>query len=202
MFLDYQHIIDLIFPPSDDERMLRDCTDTDFLHAQQIQKERQIISLARFTEPKIKAAIHLNKFHNHPHAQELLALLLTTWITSLQDQEYIVIPVPLSTQRQRERGYNQVTEVCINACKNVQNCSVATNILIRTKHTKPQTSLQAAQRRSNLKNAFSIQNENMIVGKNVILVDDVYTTGTTLAECSKALGKVQTNSLTTVAFAH
>lgn len=202
MFLNYQQLIDLLFPPSDDEQILRTCTHANFLNAMHVQREQSLVSLARFSDPKIRAAIHLNKFHNHPHAQKLLAALLAAWITSLQVQEYVLIPVPLSKQRQHERGYNQVTEVCVQACKTLPNCCVATNVLIRTRHTKPQTSLSARERRGNLKKAFSITNENSITGKHIILVDDVYTTGTTLDTCARALRAIPARSLTLVAFAH
>ena len=90
----------------------------------------------------------------------------------------MIIPVPIHKNRQKERGYNQ-SELIAKEFENYKN------ILIKTKHTKPQSILTGKEREDNIKNVY-IVNEN-VVGKNVLLIDDVYTTGATVNECSRVL---------------
>ncbi len=104
----------------------------------------------------------------------------------------VLVPVPLHKSKLKERGYNQSEELAKELSKTL-NIPVATDILIRTKKTLPQISLSGSQRQENIKGAFAI-NKNcrtpevlQFSGKKVFLVDDVYTTGSTMEECANVL---------------
>jgi predicted amidophosphoribosyltransferase len=69
------------------------------------------------------------------------------------------------------------------------------DILIKTINTKPQSSLSGRERRNNLKNAFAVRYQEKVIGKNILLIDDIMTTGTTLIEASKVLKKAKVKSI-------
>jgi len=97
----------------------------------------------------------------------------------------VIIPVPLHRKRLQWRGFNQSTELSRVLGKRL-NRPVLKNGLIRIRHTIPQTRLGMLERRVNIKDAFAADAEN-VKGKIALVVDDVYTTGATLNECTRTL---------------
>ena len=97
-----------------------------------------------------------------------------------------IIPVPLQPKRERERGFNQA-QVVARELARLRGVPCREEVLIKVKHVFPQTSLEAEERKQNVKGAFGVRKEEQIKGKIVILLDDVYTTGSTLEECSRVL---------------
>ncbi len=109
-----------------------------------------------------------------------------------------LIPVPLFPKRERQRGFNQAGILARELALR-KNIDLLEGQLIKVKNTSPQTMLEAAERRRNLKGAFDVIPNHRIAGKTVLLVDDVYTTGSTLQECSLALmeaGALEVRALT------
>jgi ComF family protein len=94
--------------------------------------------------------------------------------------------VPLHKSRHRERGFNQ-SEIVAQEISKLTGLYVLKNALKRKKNTKDQTNLSPQQREENVKGAFVVTQPDMINGKNIILVDDVITTGATLSECARML---------------
>lgn len=105
----------------------------------------------------------------------------------LNFKENLVMAVPLSKRRQRFRGFNQA-EVLARVVAEYFNLNIDFNNLIRVKHKKAQAKLSERQRKENIINCFGWQG-NHLSGQNIILVDDVVTTGSTLNECAKILKK-------------
>lgn len=100
-----------------------------------------------------------------------------------------VIPVPLHRKKLCQRGLNQsILLAKLIFCQD-NSPILKTNLLRRIRNTIPQTNLGGKERRKNLKDAFAIRGETDIRGRVVCLVDDVYTTGTTVSECSAVLQK-------------
>ena len=98
----------------------------------------------------------------------------------------LIIPVPLHPARLRQRGFNQALHLCQVLFPDKQS-EIEPLLLERRLKTIPQAELSGQQRRENLKNAFSVSKPEKVQGKTICLVDDVYTTGTTVNECSKTL---------------
>jgi ComF family protein len=102
--------------------------------------------------------------------------------------EYLdfIVPVPLHKNRQREREFNQAQllgqQVAVEFNKNLLN-----GILIRSKPTKTQTELTLQERRQNVESSFAVTNPELIKGTNLLLIDDVLTTGATSSEAAKSL---------------
>ena len=100
----------------------------------------------------------------------------------------VIVPVPLHRRRRWERGFNQA-EVLAKELGRIRRIPVETRALKKVKNVPPQTSLEHGERRSNVRDAYRIDDEDRICDKIVLLVDDVYTTGSTLRECAAVLKK-------------
>jgi ComF family protein len=98
----------------------------------------------------------------------------------------LIVPVPLHPTRLRERGFNQAL-VLARFLFPEQRGLIAPDLLLRTRVTHPQVSLSGRERRQNLGGAFAVSQPGRVPGRRVLLVDDVFTTGTTLNECAKVL---------------
>ncbi|MCI9038803.1 MAG: ComF family protein [Clostridia bacterium] len=98
----------------------------------------------------------------------------------------IIIPVPISSSRKKERGYDQ-SELLARKISKMAGVSVETQVLKKEKHNQPQSSLNKQQRKENVKDVYKVQNELKIRNKNILLLDDIYTTGSTANECAKML---------------
>lgn len=97
----------------------------------------------------------------------------------------LIVPVPLSAKKMRKRGYNQA-EIFAKRLAELVGLPCGGRLLVRTRDTAPQKQLSAQERKNNLKNAFKIR-ENIVNLKRVLLVDDIYTTGSTIDAASLAL---------------
>lgn len=96
----------------------------------------------------------------------------------------VIVPMPLHRKRLAERGFNQSAEIARSLARSV-GVPLALDILVRSRHTAPQSDLRYAERRVNVRGAFSCSRE--IDGLSVALVDDVMTTGATLDEAARTL---------------
>ena len=98
----------------------------------------------------------------------------------------LVLPVPLHPNRLRERGFNQAL-VLAKGCFPQWRDKINTELLARTRLTTPQSQLSGKERRTNLRKVFTLAQSGGVTGKRVLLVDDVFTTGSTVQECSTIL---------------
>ena len=97
-----------------------------------------------------------------------------------------IIPVPISKKRNKERGYNQ-SMLIAEEIANKTNLELVNNCLIKTKNIIEQSKLNKEDRQQNIQGVYSLQNERLITNKKILLVDDIYTTGSTVNECCKIL---------------
>lgn len=97
-----------------------------------------------------------------------------------------IVPVPLHKKRLQQRGFNQAL-LLAKICFGSSDMRIKSTILHRTRNTVPQVSLDGRERRRSLKNAFTVRPGVDLSGATICLIDDVYTTGTTVSECSKGL---------------
>jgi competence protein ComFC len=103
-------------------------------------------------------------------------------------QKYdIIIPVPMTKKKVRKRGYNQSELIAKQLAKNIPNLKEEKYILIKVKENRTQSSLNRQQRQENVKDVYKLQNVEKIKEKNIIIFDDIYTTGATVNECAKVL---------------
>jgi ComF family protein len=132
--------------------------------------------------------IHQLKFGGKLHWVPALAGLLADSV-KLGDavtQVDMILPVPLHTQRLRQRGFNQAGLIAREFGR-VRSIPVRFGVLIRHRATLPQTRLGRRERLDNVRGAFRVASPEVVRGRSVLLIDDVFTTGTTLSECARVL---------------
>lgn len=100
----------------------------------------------------------------------------------------IIIPVPIHKKRKRDRGFNQ-SELIAKKIATKLNLNFANDVLIKEKNTKPQSLLDRNNRIKNVQNVYKVQKAETIKGKHIVILDDIYTTGSTTKECKKMLIK-------------
>lgn len=103
-------------------------------------------------------------------------------------KQFMLIPVPLHPVRLKEREFNQ-SVIIASVINSKLGIPVFTDVLFRQHYTKPQVGLAYKERKENIAGAFTVPNKAVIKGKEIILVDDVFTTGSTVNECAKVLKK-------------
>lgn len=98
----------------------------------------------------------------------------------------IIIPVPISKKRNKQRGYNQSLLIARELSKRL-NINLENNCLIKQKNIIEQSKLNKEQRQKNIQGVYDLVNKEKIENKTILLVDDIFTTGSTVNECSKVL---------------
>lgn len=137
----------------------------------------------------VQSLVHHLKFRSVKDAAKPLANLIARFIKengAVLDGS-VVVPIPLSRKRQRSRGFNQAEQIARCFAQDF-NLPVTTDVLVRAKHTAPQSgATSVAIRQENIRGSFSIASPEMVRGKTVLLIDDVTTSGATFYEAAIAL---------------
>jgi len=135
-------------------------------------------------------AIHLFKYHGKVSIGEAVGRMMAkACYDSLAAGDYpLIIPVPLHPKKLRERGFNQALILARQISKRF-SVPIDFTTLRRVIHTESQVSLSGRQRMANVRGAFEVTGRSRIENKKILLVDDVYTTGSTVKECSRILVK-------------
>jgi ComF family protein len=97
----------------------------------------------------------------------------------------LLAPVPLHPRRIRNRGFNQA----LLLAQGFPEVPLAREAVVRTRHTAPQVGLNPQERQHNVRGAFAVPDPGLVKGKNVLLIDDLFTTGSTVQECARVLRK-------------
>jgi ComF family protein len=162
--------------PTDAEQLCPTCRETP-------SSLDRIASSAIFAHP-LRDAIHELKYNDgRSLARPLGARMAAAWRQGNFAAD-VIIPVPLHAARLAERGYNQSALLARIVSREV-GVPINETALVRAKATQQQATLKALERRKNVEDAFACRGD--VAGKNVVLVDDVCTTGSTLEACAAAL---------------
>ncbi|HEY9583522.1 MAG TPA: hypothetical protein VJI66_00990 [Candidatus Paceibacterota bacterium] len=197
------YIIDFIFPPSHLELELR-----------LLSRQSALESLPRAGKPEfpfisaifdyksdlVKEMIWQIKYKKNKHAIRCAAYALQS---RLQDNT-MLIPIPISRKRRRERGYNQCELIVDEMIKINPNLKKDSNLLMRTRHIDKQTFKNRKERIENIKNIFEVASALSAIEnqEKIAIIDDVTTTGSTLREAKDALFKAGFTNVETLAVAH
>lgn len=141
----------------------------------------------------LKEAIHTFKYKKIKNLVIPLASLMlyflknNTYFSNLQKDSLLIIPIPLSKQKLQIRGFNQA-ELLAKEIAKYFSLGISIDVLKKVKNNLPQAEIKDLQKRQkNVKGIFQIKNSEKIEGKQIILIDDVYTTGATLNEAARVL---------------
>ena len=144
----------------------------------------------------LRDLIHLLKFQQVRPAAAVLGRMLAETIAGMEKSMPVgtiaVVPVPLYRRKQAQRGFNQAESIARAALKQLsrpKRFELTTGVLVRRRETGSQIGLTSHQRRENLRGAFAVPTSDpaRILGRDVLLIDDVLTTGTTASECARVL---------------
>jgi len=145
-------------------------------------------------ESGLRELIHLLKYDRVRPAASVLGRMLAEAIEDLKPLfggPVLVVPVPLHARKLRQRGFNQ-SELIARAAlklKPLPGPSLGVGVLERRRETQSQIGLSRHQRRENMRGAFAVAKAAEVAEREVLLVDDVFTTGTTVSECARVLRK-------------
>ena len=145
-----------------------------------------------FQDPLAQRLIHSFKYP--PFLRELarpLAFSIIAHFNLLNKPIYppdTICPIPLYKKRLKWRGYNHAEELA-RQLSQALSLPLISNALLKTKHTAPQANLGKEKRLLNVQGVFQVKDTHAVAGKNILLVDDVYTTGATMEECAFVLKK-------------
>lgn len=145
----------------------------------------------------LREMVHLLKYEQVRPAANVLGRMLADAIAPLEgDWEGrvpVVLPVPLHSSKLRQRGFNQSELIAAAALRYVRRTALMPGLslnitaLIRKRATESQVGMTLEQRQANMRGAFKVVIPGQVAGRDVLLVDDVFTTGATVSECTRVL---------------
>ncbi len=147
-------------------------------------------------EDELREMVHLLKYERVRGVARPLGKMLARAVETLEGAagaDLMVVAVPLFPAKERQRGYNQSVLVAEEALRELKRSRpewrlrAAHGVIRRVRDTQSQFSLTAQGRRRNLRGAFAVDKAAMVAGREVLLVDDIYTTGSTARECARVL---------------
>jgi len=145
-------------------------------------------------EGGLRDLIHVLKFQQVRPAAAVLGRVLAEVIASLEQVTPVgriaVVPIPLHSRKRVQRGFNQAEMIARGALKKLsrpKRFELCTGILLRQRETESQIGLTSHQRRENMRGAFAVSDPTRILKRDILLIDDVVTTGTTVSECARVL---------------
>jgi ComF family protein len=145
-------------------------------------------------EGGLRDLIHVLKFQQVRPAAGVLGQVLAKAIANLEPAMPVgtiaVVPVPLHKRKQAQRGFNQAEMIARSALKQLarpKRFEFFAGVLLRQRETGSQIGLTSHQRRENMRGAFAVSDPTRILKRDILLVDDVVTTGTTVSECARVL---------------
>ena len=156
-------------------------------------KLEMALSVFTFTKKgKVQRLMHELKYMGNTKVGELMGIELGKEIDKVEivDKVDVVVPVPLHKKKLKQRGYNQSEFIAIGVAK-VLECEMDPDLLQRMEHSESQTKKSKYERWENVGEAFTLTDANQYIGKHILLVDDVVTTGATLEACCKKLEEIK-----------
>ena len=144
----------------------------------------------------IRKKIIKYKFLNSPYLYKFFSNII---LDDLKLVDYIknfdiIIPVPIHKKRKKKRGYNQSELIAKEISKKLK-IQLQLNVLYKNVNNSPQSTLNQEQRKYNTKDVYILKNKELIKNKNILIFDDIYTTGNTVNECSKIIRNAQVNNI-------
>jgi competence protein ComFC len=173
--------------------------------------DNNIVAITSYKDKYIKRALWLLKFHNRKMVADAFGVkLYEELVAQLEDRtlfenfvDPILIPIPLSKKRLHERGYNQAELLARALVRNSgEKIPIETNALFKVRETDRQALIRERSRRlGNLTRAFNADSTH-VRGKNIVLIDDITTTGATIIEARRALKKAGARKVLALTVAH
>ncbi len=209
-------LLSLIFPSRDAETRIANISlesfsrqATPLLHGR--EKDGFLI-LFEYSDKLVKQAIWEMKFHKNGKAVEIFAnLMYDRLIEELSDASVfsnltkpLLVPIPISKKTRNDRGYNQCELLCEGLIKldGGNSFELNTDILTKVKDIDDQVGKSKKERLKNIQGCFGVNNIQILNGRNVLLIDDIVTTGATMNEAKRVLKNAGAKNILCVTLAH
>ncbi len=200
------YCLDLLFPPRRTELTVRRVTSQELTTLFRPDNIQNVRFLTTYSNPLIEALIKENKYYENTRAARALAEIITLWIQTQPSRRLVLVPIPQSILRAREREHNQVESI-LKYIKLPEFVTINTQLIQKSRHTPTQTSLKRKARFLNVRDSFSLLPHAELAslsGATIVIVDDVVTTGATMdaARTSLAPHLPQNTDIILLALAH
>ena len=157
------------------------------------------VSAVRYDEFSKKIILPLKHGDKTQYAKSIATMMSVSGRT-LANQSDFIMPVPIHITRMLKRKYNQASLI-VSYLSKIYSKPVLYTTLLRVKATQSQGHLSTSERKQNVSGVFAVKHPDKIKGKNILLIDDVFTTGATVNECAKILKKNGANKVFVLTFA-
>lgn len=207
-----QTALDLLFPPTDRSRFVRQLNTeaVDKLpRAEKIQTD-YLRAAFDYQHKTTRAIVQAAKYDSSHKAANIMGQKLYDELLSFCEEHRVIsksvglVPIPLSNKRYQQRGFNQCRRIIRSILQTADSTDhfKERSVLEKTRQTKPQASLRKNQRQQNIKGCFRIRPGSSVESENLIIIDDVTTTGATIKEAKQVLEAGNPESILALAFAH
>jgi competence protein ComFC len=152
-------------------------------------------------EGLIKELIHRFKYNKKTCLKNaFISLLHNLFLTRMASEKIdMIVPVPMHPADEQKRGFNQSAMLAKGLSEKIN--AVFENILIKSRHTPAQAGLNGAERAANIKGVFSYNKQGHLSDERILIVDDVFTTGSTINECAKTLNRCGAGTILAITLA-
>lgn len=176
-------------------------------------QENNMLAILSYKQPIIRTAIWEMKYRGHKGITKKMAEIMYDYlIAEISDAQQwqnftkpVIVPIPISKKKMATRGFNQAERLAreLKKLDRDANFTIETDCLIKIKETESQSHTHnRTQRLKNLENCFGVKNHDRIIGKNIILLDDVTTTGATMKEAKRVLKDAGVKKVICLSLAH
>lgn len=162
-----------------------------------IPPKNSIFFILPYSE-NVKNSIHRFKYYNRPDYAKVFASLIYSKLLFYEINFDIICYVPMHFSKKKKRGYDQAYLLAYHL--SLVCGRPICNDLIRTRNTTPQSKVSAQNRKSNVLGAFYLNDYSNIYNKDVLLIDDIFTTGSTIFQCREQLLNAKPKSVTLLTF--
>lgn len=209
-------ILDILFPFSEKRKRIESLSAEELLQKCERAEtcdDKNSYSIFSYETPLIRETVHFLKYKRNKKIASIFAeILYSELLEKLSEMKMfknfdrpVLIPIPISKVKRRKRGFNQI-ELVLEEFKKLDTQNffeINFKSLIKIKETKSQTEVRNRRRRmENIRNCFGVINEEKIAGRNIILIDDVLTTGATMREAKNVLLKSGARRVLCLTMAH
>jgi len=210
------YLLNALFPPSPSLQKIQGLSLSDFIKNTSPAKPPDrpyFFALFNYKNSLVRDTVWLLKYRGNKKAIHLCAEALHDFLLEEVLEEHfwesgektILVPIPMSKKHLRERGFNQTLLLAdeIVSLDSGEHFEVRDDVCAKIKETKMQTKcLSRNARLQNVRGSFGIENKNEVVGKNIVVIDDVTTTGATLEEVRRVFLDAGAKSVFCIAIAH
>lgn len=209
----FRRILDALIPLSSESiiaRSLSEATLAELLHPMIHRDRPWITALFPYRNPKVRALIRAIKYRGEKAPLPALGRILSDEIIQVLGdkkvlegwQSPLLIPIPSSRERLRSRGYNQVERIVLATLPHLQDHVVYAPDVLGRKDRKSQVEVDKIKREANIRGAFFVIRPEKVAGMNIVLIDDVAETGTTLTDAARALKEAGASEIIAITLAH